>query len=46
MNPHNVGEHIPLRHSLLWRKPLLYEKPQKVLPQCHLQLNECNSLII
>ena len=24
MNPENVGEHIPLRHSHLWRKPLVY----------------------
>jgi len=41
MNPENVGHHIPLRHSMLWRKPLLYEKP--VLEKaryCHLQLNE------
>ena len=39
MNPENVGENIALRHSLLWRKPLKYEK--EVLPSevCHLQLN-------
>lgn len=39
MNPENVGEHIPLKHSSLWRKPLIYEKTQKELPLCHLQLN-------
>ncbi len=39
MNPENVGENIPLRHSHLWRKPLVYEKPVPDSTICHLQLN-------
>ena len=29
MNPENAGEHIALRHSTLWKKPLVYEKQAK-----------------
>jgi hypothetical protein len=27
MNPENTGEQIMLKHSAMWRKPLVYEKP-------------------
>lgn len=43
MNPENIGENIPLRHSLLWRKPLIYEKEVLDSKLCHLQLNESNA---
>ena len=35
MNPENMHENIPLRHSLLWRNPLIYEKevPAQNYPQ-------------
>ncbi len=41
MNPENVGEQVTLRHSNLWRKQLLYEKPVPKKSVCHTQMNEC-----
>jgi len=46
MNPENRGEHIQLRHSHLWRKPLSYEKPVPNAASCHRQLNERTSFTI
>jgi len=46
MNTETAGAHISLRHSSLWRKPLVYEKYQKALPQCHLQMNESKIYLI
>lgn len=40
MNPENRGEHIQLRHSHLWRKPLQYEKPVADAAYPQKQLNE------
>ena len=40
MNPENMGEHISLRHSSLWRKPLQYDRPTPNASACHHQLNQ------
>lgn len=40
MNPENMGHHLTMRHSSLWRKPLNYEKAVKRVNTCHGQLNE------
>jgi hypothetical protein len=40
MNPENRGNHVLLRHSSLWRKPLLYEKTVTRTQTCHSQLND------
>jgi len=42
MNPENIGDHIVLKHSSLWRKPLQYEKPVASTQKCHHQLNQSN----
>jgi hypothetical protein len=39
MNPENKGEHIGLRHSYLWRKPMFVEKYEASNSSCHDQLN-------
>lgn len=46
MNPENIGEQIRMRHSSLWRQPLLYEKSVPKASTCHSQLNECNWICI
>lgn len=40
MNPENRHKHVELRHSCLWRQPLLYERPSQQQPLCHTQVNE------
>lgn len=39
MNPENMGEQVRMRHSSLWRKPVVYDKPVPETLPCHQQLN-------
>ena len=46
MNPENGGQHIGLRHSILWRKSMFVNNDGNNCNPCHKQLNECKSIVI
>lgn len=39
MNPENIGAHVDMRHSSLWRKSMFNEKHVPEQDVCHRRLN-------